>query len=98
MIVDGVMNSKPMLDVSVGTIGDRGKMGIDTIKTNKKDVYVSLYYTQLEKMRMGNANYGGGTKYSCTCTVYLNDGNFCPCWHTKLRNRTRGKRPTNLKR
>lgn len=43
------MIPKPALDVNVATIGYRGMLGIDILKTKDKHVYVFLYYTQSVK-------------------------------------------------
>jgi aldose sugar dehydrogenase len=45
-VLDGVMIHKPLLDVNVATIGYRGMLGIDVMKTKAKHTNVFLYYTQ----------------------------------------------------
>lgn len=45
-ILNGIMTPKPILDVNVATIGYRGMLGIDVMKTKDRHVYVFLYYTQ----------------------------------------------------
>lgn len=45
-ILNGNMTPKPVLDVNVATVGYRGLLGIDVMKTMDKHVYVFLYYTQ----------------------------------------------------
>ncbi len=48
-VVNGKMIPKPALDVNVATIGYRGMLGIDILKTKDKHVYVS--YTILSQSK-----------------------------------------------
>ena len=48
-IVNGVMSSKPLLDVNVATLNDRGMLGIAVAKNNNNNGsarYVFLYFTE----------------------------------------------------
>ena len=45
-VLNGTMIHKPLLDANVATIGYRGMLGIDVMKTKDKHTYVFLYYTQ----------------------------------------------------
>lgn len=48
-ITNGVMTPNPILDVNIATVGYRGMLGIDMLKSEKGSQYVFLYYTESAK-------------------------------------------------
>jgi glucose/arabinose dehydrogenase len=45
-IIDDILNPEPVFDANVATIGYRGLLGIDVMKTGDNDTLVFLYYTE----------------------------------------------------
>ena len=48
-ITNGVITPNPILDVNIATVGYRGMLGIDMLKSEKGFQYVFLYYTESAK-------------------------------------------------
>jgi glucose/arabinose dehydrogenase len=48
-ITNAIMNSSPVLDVNIATVGYRGMLGIDILKNRDGPDFVFLYYTESAK-------------------------------------------------
>ena len=59
-VTNGLIITKPILDVNIATIGYRGLLGIDTLKLQNGSQFVFLYYTESGKKDGEDESGNGG--------------------------------------